>query len=67
MSNAMRESGGSFTKSAVTLGLGERGDDVGERAEVDATGGFDRPDGTHFAALDAAQGNVEDFQRRRNP
>ena len=31
-------------KSAVAFGLGERGDDVGERAEVDAAAGFDRLD-----------------------
>ena len=33
-----------LAKSAVTIGLGERGDNVGERAEVDAAAGFDRLD-----------------------
>jgi hypothetical protein len=31
-------------KSAIAFGLGERGDDVGERTEVDAAAGFDRLD-----------------------
>ncbi len=31
-----------LAKSAIAFGLGERGDDVGERIEVDAAAGFDR-------------------------
>ena len=43
-----------LAKSAVAFGLGERGDDVGERAEVDAAAGFDRLDAEGEAQMGLA-------------
>ena len=43
-----------LAKSAVAFGLGERGDDVGERAEVDAAAGFHRLDAERQAEMGLA-------------
>ena len=43
-----------LAKGAVAFGLGERDDDVGERAEVDAAAGFDRLDAEGEAQMSLA-------------
>jgi hypothetical protein len=43
-----------LAKSAVAFGLGKCGDDVGERAEVDAAAGFDRLDAEGEAQMSLA-------------